>query len=148
MGRPEDAMKKVVWSEIVIEGGGPVAIDLPPLPAAAGLYQDSPREGGSEASDFATDWVVLAMPHRADDEPLRPADGVGIRPARRLGPASSTAPSATRSSLPRDPDGWSQAWIEQRFDEPVTVRSVVVGLPGPRGFGAAPAPDAVLQVER
>ncbi len=43
---PEDAMKKVVWSETVVDGGGSVEIDLPPLPAVAGLYQDSPREGG------------------------------------------------------------------------------------------------------
>ena len=48
-------------------------------------------------------------------------------------------------SLPRDPDGPSTAWIEQLFDEPVTVGSVTVGLPGPRGFGAAPPPDAVLE---
>ena len=48
-------------------------------------------------------------------------------------------------ALPRDPDGWSTAWIEQEFTEPITVRSVVVGLPGPRGFGAAPPASAVLQ---
>ena len=48
-------------------------------------------------------------------------------------------------ALPRDPDGWSTAWIEQEFADPVTVRSVVVGLPGPRGFGAAPPASAVLQ---
>ncbi len=47
--------------------------------------------------------------------------------------------------LPRDPDAWSEGWLEQTFAAPVTVRSVVVGLPGPRGFGAAPPPDAVLE---
>ena len=48
-------------------------------------------------------------------------------------------------TLPRDPDAWSSAWIEQEFAEPVTVRSVTIGLPGPRGFGAAPPAHAVLQ---
>ena len=141
---PEDAMKKVVWSETVLDGGGPVEVALAPLPAVAGLYQDSPREGGSSAPDFATDWVVLALPHRTESEPLRPSA------------VTASVPIAATSclwdgsfgeaiGLPRDPDAWSQAWIEQRFDEPVTVRSVTVGLPGPRGFGAAPAPEAVLQ---
>ena len=49
-------------------------------------------------------------------------------------------------ALPRDPDVWSSAWVELCFDAPVTARSVTVGLPGPLGFGAAPSPDAVLQV--
>ena len=61
------------------------------------------------------------------------------------GPAWSTDRSAARIALPRDPDGSSTAWIEQVFDEPVTVGSVTVGLPGPRGFGAAPPASAVLQ---
>jgi hypothetical protein len=49
-------------------------------------------------------------------------------------------------SLPRDPDAASTAWIEQVFDEPVTVAAVTAGLPGPRGFGAAPPPSARLEV--
>lgn len=142
---PEDAMKKVVWSETVVEGGGPVDVALAPLPAVAGLYQDSPREGGSSAPDFATDWIVLALPHRPQGDALRPAEvtaSVPILSADCL--VDDSFDEAV--TLPRDPDAWSQAWIEQRFDEPVTVRSVTVGLPGPRGFGAAPAPEAVLQV--
>ena len=142
---PGDAMKKVVWSETVIEGGDRVEVALAPLPAVAGLYQDSPREGGAAGPDFATDWLVLAMPHRADGEPLRPAEVSASAPIDDRGRLMD---GSFREALvlPRDPDGWSQAWIEQRFDQPVTVRSVVVGLPGPRGFGAAPAPEAVLQV--
>jgi hypothetical protein len=142
---PEDAMKKVVWSETLVEGGGPVAVALAPLPAVAGLYQDSPREGGSPAADFATDWVVLALPQRPEDETLRPAEvtaSVPIDAADCLTDDSFDEVVA----LPRDPDAWSQVWIEQRYDEPVTVRSVTVGLPGPSGFGAAPAPEALLQV--
>ena len=47
--------------------------------------------------------------------------------------------------MPRDPDHPSSAWIEQDFASPVTVSAVTVGLPGPRGFGAAPPPHAVLE---
>ncbi|WP_314504029.1 glycosyl hydrolase [uncultured Microbacterium sp.] len=142
---PEDAMKKVVWSETVIDGRDAVAVELAPLPAVAGLYQDSTREGGSDAPDFATDWVVLALPHRAEGEPLRPREITASVP---LAAWDCLVDGSFRESvaLPRDPDAWSQAWIEQRFEQPVTVSSVVIGLPEPRGFGAAPAADAVLQV--
>ena len=47
--------------------------------------------------------------------------------------------------MPRDPDRPSSAWIEQGFGSPVTVSAVTVGLPGPRGFGAAPPPHAILE---
>ena len=142
---PEDAMKKVVWSETLVEGGGRVEVELTPLPSVAGLYQDSPREGGSVRPDFSIDAVVLALPHRVEGEALRPAEVTASSPISEWD-CLVDGSFGEVLALPRDPDAWSQAWIEQRFDEPVEVRSVVVGLPGPRGFGAAPAPTALLQV--
>ncbi|HEY8307323.1 MAG TPA: glycosyl hydrolase [Lapillicoccus sp.] len=142
---PADAMKKVVWSETVLEGGRAVEQQLVPLPDVAGPYQDCPRWGAdARAHRFAWDWVAVAVPD--DDVPIR------------LAPSSVTASAAVQDwtplvdgsfassvSLPRDPDGRSSAWIEQVFDAPVTVAAVTVGFPGPRGFGAAPAPRAVLE---
>lgn len=142
---PGDAMKKVVWSEREITGGGPIEVALPPVPAVAGAFQDSPRWGAEGATGaFAVDWRVLAFPSdaaRAVLEPgavhaSAPVDATSCLTDGAFGPALA---------LPRDPDRWSSAWIEQEFDEAVTVRSVTVGLPGPRGFGAAPPPDAILQ---
>lgn len=141
---PTDAMKKVVWSETPVDGGQHVAISLKPLPDVAGLYQDTPQWGGSDAPSFATDWVVLALPFDDDQQVLIPDSFAASQPlegADRL-VDGAFGPSVV---LPRDPDARSAAWIEQSFIEPVTVRSVVVGAPGPRGFGAAPSPDAVLQ---
>jgi hypothetical protein len=142
---PVDAMKKIVWSETVIEGGS-IDIALPPLPDVAGGFQDAPRHGGDGSPRWSTDWRVVAFPADSGHEPLLPAayrvDGSDIEATaltdRSFGPAVR---------LPRDPDAWSSTTLEAVFDEPVTVRSVVLGLPGPRGFGAAPAPHATLQVE-
>lgn len=141
---PQDAMKKVVWSESVIDGGGFADVLLAPLPAVAGPYQDASRWGGSTAAGFSQEWVVLAVPSSPGHVTLTPESFAG---SADLGdPACLIDGSFADSlSLPRDPDGRSEAWIEQRFGAPVTVRSVVVGLPGPRGFGAAPLPNAVLQ---
>jgi hypothetical protein len=142
---PADAMKKVVWSETVVAGGRTVEITLAPLPDVAGLYQDCPRWGaGERAARFATDWRVLAFPADASHAPLIPAEVRASSPIEHW--SCLTDGSFDRAlPLPRDPDAWSTAWIEQGFAEPTTVRSVVVGLPGPRGFGAAPPPMAVLQ---
>ncbi|MFE5673219.1 glycosyl hydrolase [Agromyces sp. NPDC056523] len=144
---PADAMKKVVWSEVTFTGTGadPVEVGLPPLPSVAGLYQDCPRwAAASDAPGWSTDWRVLAFPADPAYEVLQPSR---VHGSAALGDSSCLTDGAFGPTLrlPRDPDGWSSAWIEQEFDEPVTVRSVVVGLPGPRGFGAAPPATAVLQ---
>jgi hypothetical protein len=143
---PADAMKKVVWSETVVRGGGRVEQRLEPLPDVAGPYQDCPRWGADPAAHrFRRDWVVLAVPADAAHDVLRPASVDASAP---VGDWSCLVDDsfAEAVSLPRDPDGPSSAWIEQVFDEPVAVSAVTVGLQGPRGFGTAPLPDAVLEV--
>jgi len=142
---PVDAMKKIVWSEVVVDGG-PIDVVLPPLPDTAGGFQDAPRHGADGTPRWRTDWRVLAFPASADHLPLGPVsyrvDGVGID-----GTPLTDGAFGPGIRVPRDPDAWSEAAIEAVFPEPVTARSVTVGLPGPRGFGAAPAPLAVLQVD-
>ncbi|MGV9194045.1 glycosyl hydrolase [Microbacterium sp. MC2] len=142
--QPADAMKKLVWSETVIDGDGPVDIELAPLPDVEGLYQDSARWGATDPRRWCVDWRVVAVPASPEQEPLHPArmaHGDDAVDAEVL--VDGSFERAIR--LPRSPDRWSEAFITQQFDEPVTVTAVTVGLPGPRGFGAAPSPDAVLQ---
>ncbi len=141
---PRDAMKKVVWSEATIAGGGRVAVELPPLPATAGLFQDAPRWGAAPRETWATDWRVVAFPAEDAQDVLRPDH---VRASAEIDDVACLTDASFEAALalPRDPDAWSTAWLEVAFDEPVTVRSVTVGLPGPRGFGAAPPPEAVLE---
>ncbi|TQK18314.1 alpha-L-rhamnosidase-like protein [Microbacterium sp. SLBN-154] len=140
-----DAMKKIVWSEATVDGGAPVRISLPPLPTSVGAYQDSGTDDA--ARRFSAHWRVLAVPDDLDRLPLR-AQTVETSSGDVAAAGTLTDGSfAGGVSLARDPDGPSEAWIVQRFAEPVTVRSVVVGLPGPRGFGAAPPARAALEAE-
>jgi hypothetical protein len=142
---PADAMKKVVWSETAVDGGGLVEVPLAPLPDVAGPYQDCPRWGADPvAHQLAQDWMTLAVP--ADQMPgvLLPASVAASAPLEEWH-ALVDGSFGDSVGLPRDPDGPSSAWIEQVFDEPVTVAAVTVGLPGPRGFGAAPPPSARLE---
>jgi len=142
---PEDAMKKVVWSETVVTGGAVVEVALPPLPDVAGPFQDLPRWGDDpEANRFSQDWITIAVPDDPAQRALRPATVTASSPIDR--PERLTdGRHADVVVLPRDPGHPSSAWIEQDFASPVTVSAVTVGLPGPRGFGAAPPPHAVLE---
>lgn len=141
--RPRDAMKKVVWSTTVVAGGAPVAVPLTPLPATVGTYQDSGTDDANRR--FFVDWRVLAVPADPARAPLHPSS-VHLSSGEEVSASVLVDGSfAAALSLPRDPDGWSEAWVEQRFAAAVEVRSVVVGLPGPRGFGAAPPARAVLE---
>src|SRR3954447_9523893 len=142
---PADAMKKVVWSETVVTGGRQVETPLAPLPDVAGPYLDCPRWGADPAAHrFAQDWLVVAVPADGTQAVLVPRS---VEASSPVGDTSALVDGgfATTVSLPRDPDAPSSAWIEQVFAEPVSVSTVTVGLPGPRGFGAAPPPDAVLE---
>src|SRR3954454_22677628 len=115
---PADAMKKVVWSETRVLGGGDVEVPLRPLPDVAGPYQDSPRGAGGPR--FALDWVVVAAPAEQVPPVLAPAAVTASAP---IGDWSCLVDGrfADTIALPRDPAGRSSAWVEQLFDEPVTV---------------------------
>jgi hypothetical protein len=139
-------MKKVVWSQTIVEGGQAVEQRLAPLPDVAGPYQDCPRWGAdSEAHRGARDWLAVAVPADAVAAALVPA---WLDASSPIGDGRTLVDGGfvEAVSLPRDPEGPSTAWLEQVFDEPVTVGAVTIGLPGPRGFGAAPPPGAILEV--
>lgn len=142
---PVDAMKKVVWSEVVVDGGR-IDVALAPLPDSAGGYQDAPRHGTDGAPRWSTDWRVVSFPVAPGQDPLAPA-AFRVDDAEIDGTTLTDGAFGPGIRLPRDPDAWSEAAIEAGFPEPVTVRAVTVGLPGPRGFGAAPPPLAVLQAD-
>ena len=114
-----DAMKKVVWSETVVDGGDPVRIELAPLPAVAGLYQDCPSVGrfgcrrlrdrlgraraavrpgarrvlppaSVSASAPIADWSCL------DRRLVRGQHGAAARPRRRVAQPGSSRSSTSR----------------------------------------------------
>jgi hypothetical protein len=140
---PEDAMKKVVWSETLVDGGREVAVELPALPATAGRYQDVPRWGPPPGDPvFCRDTVVLAIPAgTALPRPIEAwADGTAVDPT-----VLSDGVFADGVVLPRELRNHSTTTVTTRYASPVTVAAVTVGLPGPRGFGSPPPVHAVLE---
>lgn len=138
---PADAMKKLVWAETRVAGGVPVGrLALPP--AVAGPYQDIAGDRAATLAPYYRDAALVAFPDTSLP-PLRPvrvsADG-----GRIDGAALGDGRYAPAIDLPF-PGRRAEATVTYDYGRPVTVRSVVLGLPGARGFGAPPAPVAQLE---
>lgn len=142
--RPEDAMKKLVWSETLVEGGRALSGRIAPPPSVAGPYQDVAlsmvQPGESDGPSFYQDAFVFAMPVHTDTDPV---------PASIMGSSSAVDDKLLRDNhygtgltLSAE-DG--AAWLRYGFATPQKIRSVKVGLPGPRGFGTAAPPLAFLE---
>ncbi|THG31655.1 glycosyl hydrolase [Naasia lichenicola] len=135
-----DAMRKLVWSELIVDGGSALDVRLPGLPDAAGPYQDVERPGA--APRWSRTSRVLAIPEQGVR--LRPTSIRSSTPVDDLG-ALTDGLFGPAVVLPRDNERTSTEWIEFSFDEPTAVGAITVGLPGRRGFGAPPPVRAVLE---
>ncbi|WP_169805724.1 glycosyl hydrolase [Novosphingobium rosa] len=132
--KPEDAMKKLVWSETLVDGGSPLQLSLPQPPSVAGPFQDVPfamvSTGPTQAPSLYGAVRVLAMPVTAAPLP-QPRITVSGGDA----PAAATLTNgrfADSFDLPSTADG---AWIAYQYDSPQTVRAALAGVPARSGFG-------------
>lgn len=136
---PDQAMKKLVWSETRIVGGRAFHRRLALPPAVAGPYQDI--AGAAAVAPFYRDVRVLALPETEDR--LRPlaarSTGSAVRPALLSDGTFGASIAVPLAS------GTREALLVQDFGRSVTARAVTLGLPGRRGFGAPPPADAVLE---
>jgi len=144
---PRDAMKRLVWRTVQVEGGKQVDWDFPVPFRNAGAFQNSATAGRGTGADieFYEDVSVIAVKLPE-----------GQRTAAELGAVlTSSGGSFTleqltdgdvrnASLLPSDEKN-GFAWIQYAFPEPATVRSLaVVGLPG-GGFGMGGGSSASLE---
>ena len=148
--RPEQGMKKVVWSETSIEGGQPFVGVLAHPPTVSGPIQDSPLSDpmappGLTTPTYYADTTVLAFRQpEAELQPLmaraRVSSSGGTIDAALLGDAHLDA----TVSLPIAPVG-ETAWIRFDFEQPETVRALTY-VSTDHGFleaftGGAPGPE-------
>ncbi|MQP66398.1 glycoside hydrolase [Niveispirillum sp. SYP-B3756] len=138
--KPEAAMKKLVWSSVTLSGGKPQRPALPQPAGTAGPYQDIPqatiKPGAGVGPAFYRDIAVLAWPTRA-----KPLPSPHVTASSGTVPAGMLADDQFGPTIDLPFSGpESAAWVMQSFEKPVTIRSVVVGQPGARGFGAATPP--------
>jgi hypothetical protein len=149
--RPEQAMKKVVWSETVVQGGAPFTGTLAHPPMTSGPLQNIPlvddlaMPGGPPPPEYYADTLVIAFPQsEADAHDLMAvakvtASGGDIDPA-----LLADGDLAKSVALPIAPPGGT-SWIQFEFQRPVTVRGLTFARHDTTPFavftGGPPGPD-------
>jgi hypothetical protein len=148
----QQAMKKLVWSETRVEGGGPFSGALPKPPTATGPFQNVARVDFLAAMsgqtpkphpEFYQDSAVVAYRVPAADVPVA-----------ALRPTITSSGGAIDAGLLSDGDyvksvglpiavAGSTAWIQFEFSQPVAIRGVSLAVAGFKWpFGPPPpGPD-------
>ncbi|MEJ2108556.1 MAG: glycosyl hydrolase [Acidobacteriota bacterium] len=140
--KPEQAMKKLVWSETRVRGGSMLNQALPQPPSDYGAQANLRRVSGKAPSgNYYRDSVVLAFPTPSDEtlmEDLKPevsASSGEINSDFLMDSSADTGVTVNAGS-----DGI--AWIQYEFSEPVIAKAVTLIAQG-RGipFGQIQASD-------
>lgn len=140
--KPEQAMKKVTWSETAVEGGKPFHGTLTPAPSQTGPFGNLAQQdlmgamGGSEApppaKDFGADIAVLAIREPAGERSI-----AALNP--KLTTSAGTALDAVKLSdadlnasvsFPAAKPG-ETSWLQYEFPDPVAIQAVTYAPGGP-----------------
>ncbi|MDF8333871.1 glycosyl hydrolase [Novosphingobium cyanobacteriorum] len=138
---PADGLKKVVWSEMTVEGGKRISAPMPPPPQVTGPFLDLPlhepfADGGATAQpprpQYYTDIAVLAFPVPGLADVARPTvtTGSGVPlDGRSLDDGSLQSGVELPRGTPEDP-----ASLTFTYPDPRTVRSATLFIPGAKGM--------------
>ncbi|MCJ2180239.1 glycosyl hydrolase [Novosphingobium album (ex Hu et al. 2023)] len=138
---PGDGMKKLVWSEMTVQGGQPFSRQLPPLPTVTGPFQDMPVSGhagqGKEKPAPTASGEIGVYAYRvagsgkgSDARALVPAV-----PVMRLGDGTKLDAGAlvdgsykTGLTVPRGPED-APTIVDISYGAPQTIRSATIFVP-------------------
>lgn len=128
--KPEEAMKKLVWSEMVVKGPTAFHGRLPQPPSRNGPIRNLGRADGRDPTFYGDSAVVafrtpIAEQSVSDLKPKVTTTAGIIDPVALLDDDLNTS-----VSVPAGDDGI--AWVQFEFAEPFTARAIT--LSGPRGI--------------
>jgi len=143
--KPEDGMKKFVWTEVRVKAGAS-NIKLPQPPGTTGPFQNIKKQPGfgetadpSKLPTFYKDVAVIAYRLPAADKSLNELGTVVTASGGNFTLQQLTdGDVGTPVLLPRDSAGFG--WIQFAFPQPQTIKAITMvggGEPGVFGFGAA-----------
>ena len=151
--KPNQAMKKLVWSELRVEGGKPFKGGLPHPPTTTGPFQNLPLfdflaamtgQPQPAAPTFYSDAAVIAYRAPDHDVPLSSLQPKITSSGGTINPAIlSDGDLVKTTQLPKAPVG-QQAWIQYEFSSPQKICAATLVLNDPAAaaanfFGAAPS---------
>ena len=154
--KPEEAMKKVVWSEMRIDGGQTFSGVLPHPPTVSGTFQNLGAEGpigAAEDSDhlpeYYRDISVIAYQVPVNDFTLGELNPTITSSGGKFSLEQLTDGDLVRSvELPYKTPG-EYSWIQFEFKEPVSVQSLTIVTGGGGGrfnFGGGGSATQNLEV--
>lgn len=139
--KPEQAMKKFVWSETRVSGGRQAG-QIAPLPNAVGPFQNIKRSGSKE-QPLSRDVAVLAFRAPQGDGPL-----AALKPTITTSVADVDAKlladgdPQTKVKIPNPVPGSAQ-WVRYDFAAPRTMRALT--YMGPLGGRFAEGPQGRIE---
>ena len=149
---PKNAMKKIVWSELRIEGGKPFHGELPHPPTTTGPFQNLPVPAGimgpaPKLPEYYADSEVIAYkapPGDVTEDSLHP---IVTTSSGKIDTATLTDGDLVNPVLlPIAPEG-QQSWIQYEFTHPQLLHAVSFAFAPDGGsiFGAGPSAIPVLE---
>lgn len=128
--KPEQAMKKLVWSETNIQGPAKLAMKLPQPPSHYGAFADLRTVSGPAPSEmYYDDSAVIAFPTPPDEavmENLKPSvitSGGEVDPGPLMDDSAETSVTVVAGQ-----DG--AAWVQYEFSQPIRTKAVTLIAPG------------------
>jgi hypothetical protein len=132
--KPEQAMKKLVWSETSVQGSIELDLKLPQPPSSPGPFGSlrglsRSRSVGAASDTYYRDSIVIAFPTPPDEaliKDLKPkvsTSGGEIDPSPLMDDIFETT-----ATIVAGRDGI--AWVQYEFPEPVRVKAVTMIAPG------------------
>ncbi|GGF09503.1 glycosyl hydrolase [Hymenobacter cavernae] len=130
--KPEQAMKKLVWSELQVEGGKTFKGKLPQPPSVEGAIRNLARSKNSPATGYYGETAVIAF-----RTPTAEADETRLQPTvtTNAGPIDAKAlldDNLNTSLTVRPTEKRGTAWVQYSFKQPTKVQAFTVA--GTRGI--------------
>jgi len=129
---PEQAMKKLVWSETVVTAHTPATLRLPQPPGNSGPYQDVPISGNFKDPSRYADVAVIGFRLPEGERATQPGFS-GISNSAALGDQRYS------SSVELTPSADGTAALLARLEEGATPLAVTLAVPGKLPKGAIEA---------
>ncbi len=151
---PSQAMKKFVWSEVIVEGGHPFKGALPNPPSVTGPFQNVPfgRRASSNTTEtppvYYADSEVVAFRLPGSDVPVVSRQPKVTSSGGRFDLADLTDGDLAKTTALPVAAANEKAWIQYEFEKPQTIRAFTLVLQGGgRGFFGRGTGDSGQQLE-
>lgn len=135
---PDDAMKKLVWSETILTPSDR-GVRLAPLPGASGPFQDWPAATDTPEGRRGGEVAVLAIP--LPDIATGPEAAIALPAPAPAGAARILGDASYRAAVSLLPDAAGGVKIVYRFEQAVSPSALTLAVDGDAPAGLLSAGD-------